>query len=119
VTELDGAIFAMFHSEICFTQQKDGFCLDVCSLVRGGVALTPKKLWDITNSRAWDERSYTIGSWLYKKDYKRFYDTIDDKKVEQLKKQYRIDYWITRATVKSRFPKVYEHEGWQVLKVSD
>jgi hypothetical protein len=66
-----------------------------------------------------DERSYTIGSWLYKRDYKRFYDTIDDKKVEQLKKQYRIDYWITRATVKSRFPKVYEHEGWQVLKVSD
>jgi len=66
-----------------------------------------------------NEKSYTIGSWLYKKDFERFYDTIDDKKVEQLRKQYRIDYWITRASVKSRFPRVYEHEGWQVLKVSD
>jgi hypothetical protein len=44
---------------------------------------------------------------------------VDDNRVEALKQRYGIDYWITRANVKTRFPKVYEHEGWKVLKVSE
>jgi hypothetical protein len=117
----DGAGWSHFRhvsQRNLFTQQKDGSAWTYAPWF-AEVWLSRLKALGYYEFAGLDERSYTIGSWLYKKDYKRFYDTIDDKKVEQLKKQYRIDYWITRATVKSRFPKVYEHEGWQVLKVSD
>ena len=71
-----------------------------------------------------DEKSFRIGSWIriWSADEKNFilaYDKVDDDRVEALRRQYRIDYWITRANVKTRFPKVYEHEGWKVLKVSE
>jgi len=71
-----------------------------------------------------DQKTFRIGSWLHvwSRDEKNFihvYDKVDDNRVEALKQRYGIDYWITRANVKTRFPKVYEHEGWKVLKVSE
>ena len=71
-----------------------------------------------------DQRNFRIGSWLHvwtpdEKNLIRVYDKVDDDRVEQLKRRYRIDYWITRADVKTRFPKVYEYKGWKVLKVSE
>ena len=71
-----------------------------------------------------DEKSFKIGDWLgvYTQDAKYYidaYDKVDEKKVEALRRLYKIDYWITRATVKTRYPKVYEHSGWQVLRVND
>jgi len=71
-----------------------------------------------------DDKSYKIGSWIHVwspdgRNFAKVYDKVDDNRVAKLKKRYRIDYWITRATVKTRFPKVYEHAGWQVLKVSE
>jgi len=69
-----------------------------------------------------DEKSFRIGSWIRiwtEKNFIRVYDKVDDDRVEQLKRQHRIDYWITRADVKTRFPKVYEYKGWKVLKVSE
>jgi len=53
------------------------------------------------------------------KNFVYVYDKVDDSRVKQLKKRYRIDYWITRSAVRTRFPKVYENEGWKVLKVSE
>ena len=101
-----------------FTQQKDGSAWTYAPWF-AEEWLSRLKALGYYEFAGLDEKSYTIGSWIYKRKYKKFYDTIDDRKIDQLKKQYRIDYWITRATVKSRFPRVYEHEGWQVLKVSD
>ncbi len=71
-----------------------------------------------------DERSFKIGSWIHiwSHDGKNFilvYDKVDDNRVEKLKQRYRIDYWITRANVETRFPKVYEYKGWKVLRVSE
>jgi len=71
-----------------------------------------------------DRKSFKIGSWIYiwskdEKNFIRVYDKVDDDRVNKLQQRYRIDYWITRADVKTRFPKVYEHEGWKVLKVSN
>jgi hypothetical protein len=71
-----------------------------------------------------DEKSFRIGSWIRigtadEKNFILAYDKVDDNRVEALKQRYGIDYWITRANVKTRFPKVYEHEGWKVLKLSD
>ena len=71
-----------------------------------------------------DENAFKVGSWvhLWRRDAKNFvyvYDKVDDSRVKQLKKRYRIDYWITRSAVRTRFPKVYENEGWKVLKVSE
>jgi hypothetical protein len=71
-----------------------------------------------------DRKSFKIGSWIYiwskdDKNFIRVYDKVDDDRVNKLQQRYRIDYWITRADVKTRFPKVYEHEGWKVLKVSN
>ena len=71
-----------------------------------------------------DEKSFRIGSWIRiwtadEKNFVRVYDKVDDDRVEQLKRQHRIDYWITRADVKTRFPKVYEYKGWKELKVSE
>jgi hypothetical protein len=71
-----------------------------------------------------DQKSFKIGSWIYiwsqdEKNFIRVYDKVDDDRVNKLQQRYRIDYWITRADVKTRFPKVYEHEGWKVLKVSN
>ena len=71
-----------------------------------------------------DRKSFKIGSWIYirsqgEKNFIRVYDKVDDDRVNKLQQRYRIDYWITRADVKTRFPKVYEHAGWKVLKVSN
>jgi len=71
-----------------------------------------------------EQRNFRIGSWLHvwsrdEKNFVRVYDKVDDDRVEKLKQRYRIDYWITRADVQTRYPKVYEYEGWKVLKVSE
>jgi len=71
-----------------------------------------------------EQRNFRIGSWLHvwsrdEKNFVRVYDKVDDDRVEKLKQRYRIDYWITRADVQMRYPKVYEYEGWKVLKVSE
>lgn len=71
-----------------------------------------------------DRKTYRIGSWVHiwshdEKNFIRFYNEIDDDRVEKLRRQYRIDFWITRSNVATRFPKVYEHEGWKVLRLSD
>jgi hypothetical protein len=71
-----------------------------------------------------NDEAFAIGRWVEKwtPDETNFvltYDKVDDEKVQALKKRYRIDYWITRATIKTRYPKVYEHSGWQVLRVND
>lgn len=112
------AMFRHISQRSVFTHEKDG-CAWTYAPWFAEEWLSRLKALGYYEFAGLDEKSYTIGSWVYKRDYKKFYDTIDDRKIDQLKKQYRIDYWITRASVKSRFPRVYEHEGWQVLKVSD
>jgi hypothetical protein len=71
-----------------------------------------------------NDEAFAIGGWVEKwtPDETNFvltYDKVDDEKVQALKKRYRIDYWITRATIKTRYPKVYEYSGWQVLRVNN
>jgi len=46
------------------------------------------------------------------------YLSLDDGKVNELRKKYRIDYWITLENVPSRFPEVYRYGHWKVLRVT-
>ena len=98
--------------------------------------LTRMKVCGVHDVFGLDEKSYTIGSWLriwrrtagifsptldwayVEENLRRAYSSLDDTKVEMLRKQYKIDYWITEKNIDTKFPVVYEYGKYKVLKIS-
>lgn len=69
-----------------------------------------------------NESKYQIGQWVLSNAkateiFTKIYLQLDDKQVLRLKQQYRIDYWIAPRSTPSRFPTVYEHGYWKVLRL--
>jgi hypothetical protein len=62
---------------------------------------------------------YQLGSWIYvRKNYSnKIYRNVDEKRVMQLAKQYRIDYWITYQDMPTQLPIVYQHGDWKVVRI--
>ena len=115
-------LFRHLSQRNVFTHAKDGTAWPYAPWF-AGEWLERLEALDFFEILGLDQKTFRIGSWLHvwSRDEKNFihvYDKVDDNRVEALKQRYGIDYWIARADVKTRFPKVYEHEGWKVLRVS-
>jgi hypothetical protein len=119
-----------------FTHHKDGAAWSYAPWF-ADEWLTRMKVCGVHDVLGLDEKSYTIGSWLriwrraegissptfdwiyVEENLHRAYSNIDDNKVETLRRQYKIDYWITKRNVKTKFPIVYEYGEYKVLKISN
>jgi len=71
-----------------------------------------------------DDATYRIGAWVHigilrrGQDYfRRANDRLDDMRVRQIAKRYRIDYWIVPVNKPTRFPEVHTHGEWKVVRV--
>jgi len=83
-------------------------------------------LWDRTFVTPWVERLKAVdfditekGLTLNKSMQKltNVYKNIDDKKVQQLKAKYKLDYWVIPNQTNSSFSTVFENKSFKVLKL--
>lgn len=72
-----------------------------------------------------NEATYRIGAWveygLLRADadiFRQANDCLDDARVQQIAQRYRIDYWIVPLDKPTRFPIIYTHKGWKVVRVA-